>query len=169
MEPEGHRRGGRAARKEQRLTIGPGDLQRLADEASRLVGGGGWITVAPLVPEDDRPEPDTGPISSLFSAGRHEVPLCSWVPARQGRRAKPDSLGIQHSTGTKSAARLAARGVPVPGGWKVLQDHPRRGLVVAPPVGTSVEAMFDWLLRAGSSLSKVDFDGRWDVRIHRAR
>lgn len=162
------RRSLRRGRREVRhLEIGPLDLDALCGAAQPLASlHAGWITLSPQLPAEDEPPPPS-PLAAVFGATGHDAPLCSWVPGRLGRGGvKPDALGIQHSTGTRSAARLAERGVAVPDGWKVVQDHPRRGLVVQPPIETPLGAMLGWLLRAGAALSRVDFSGRWKARVH---
>jgi hypothetical protein len=59
---------------------------------------------------------------------------------------------------------LGERGVPVPAGWSVTQDHPRRGLVVRPVTGTTPEALDEvlaWLLAATRALCPVPRTGEW--------
>ena len=118
--------------------------------------------MSPEDPEDRQaPEPD-GVLGALFTPNRFSVPVCSWVPGRaRGERVKPDALGIQHASGTKTVARLRELGVPVPDDWRCSQDHPRRGLVVMVPAGSDLFVMFGWLVRAAEALCSVELTGRW--------
>ena len=56
----------------------------------------------------------------------------TWAPA-QGR--EPATIGIEHGQGPRVVRTLADRDVAVPEGWRVAQDHARRGLVVVPTAG----------------------------------
>ena len=95
----------------------------------------GWINIEPRVEEENEPPPPTG-LGAIFSTGVYDIPICTWVAGKTGRHGtEPDSVGVQHATGTRVVARLAERGVPVPDGWRWVQDHPRRGLVADPQPG----------------------------------
>jgi hypothetical protein len=129
----------------------------------------GWINLIPLVREEDQPDEPTG-LVSLFSGTIHPIPVCTWVPGGVGRKGvERDSIGIQHDTGPKVVARLASLGVPLPPGWRWQQDHPRRGLVVRPPLEAAHGQQLAWLLEAGSALSRVKLTGRWEARIREGR
>lgn len=158
---------GNRRRTERHLQVRASQPDLVLEAARTLAQGArGWITMVPHVPSGSEPAP-AGLLSSLVSPPLHEAPLCTWLPGRPGRRGRrPDELGIQHATGTKAAARLADAGFPVPPGWRVRQDHPRRGLVVEPPVGTAPEEELAWLLAAGNALCRAPCDNRWDVVVH---
>ena len=67
-------------------------------------------------------------------------------------------------------ALLAERNVAVPLGWRRLQDHPKRGLVLAPTPATTPEeldAVLDWLLRATGALCPVRRTGEWRALVYR--
>jgi hypothetical protein len=72
-----------------------------------------------------------------------------------------------HRSGTKAATRIVAYGVELPAGWRVVQDHPRRGLVVRIPPETSAADALTWLVEAGKALSVVPLTGDWLAQIHR--
>ena len=128
----------------------------------------GWINLRPRVAGGDR-QPPPG-LFGVFSASGPHVPLCTWVPAGTGRRRAPrQSLGIQHATGTKAAARLVALGLPLPAGWVVTQDHPRRGLVVEAPADTSPEAALAWLLSAADALCPARLTDQWTATVFAGR
>lgn len=125
----------------------------------------GWANFQPEVP-DDVDVPQSG-LFGVFAARGPAVPLCTWVveSERRGQR-RPPSLGIQHSTGTRAAARLSDNGRPVPAGWRVSQDHPRRGLVVDVLAAAEPAAILDWLLVAGAALCPLPLTGWWQAVLY---
>ena len=127
--------------------------------------GHGWINLQPHVAPEDTP-PSGGPFR-VFSVRGPAVPLCTWLPAEIGQRGTPYvSLGVQHGVGTRVAGQLADCGCGVPDGWRLLQDHPKKGLVVAAPAETPNSTLLDWLIRAGHALCPVDYV-HWRAIIHR--
>jgi hypothetical protein len=127
------------------------------DELARGVTG--WINLRPAVDEEEPP-----PRSSLFgllSACGPDVPLCTWVPGQ------PTQVGVQHAAGVRAAQALTSLQIAIPEGWRILQDHPRRGLVLVPPPETPNEAVLDWLLRAGDALSTLRLAGWWRAAVYR--
>ena len=120
----------------------------------------GWINLSPALDEDEEPPPRSSNFG-LFSGRGPDVPLCTWLPG------PPVEVGIQHGAGAKAARALRDLGEPVPDGWRVTQDHSRRGLVVVVPSGTADERVLDWLLRAGTALaSHLTLAGWWRAAIY---
>ncbi|HXQ44210.1 MAG TPA: hypothetical protein VN816_06200 [Acidimicrobiales bacterium] len=152
------------------LTFTPDHPDAVVARMDRLASAHhGWINITPLVREEDEPPPQMG-LSTLFSGPAHDVPVCTWVPGKAGRKGiEPDSLGIQHNAGTKTVALLATLGVPVPPGWRREQDHPRRGLVLRVPAGVARSEQLSWLLDAATHLSRVPLTGRWEARVRAGR
>ncbi|MGA2521573.1 MAG: hypothetical protein ABSG81_12245, partial [Acidimicrobiales bacterium] len=96
----------------------------------------GWINLLPGVRPEDEPAPQGGLSTLLLAGAVHDIPVCTWVAGAVTRQGvQPDSVGVQHAAGTRVRARITDAGVPVPDGWRLVQDHPRRGLVVSPPPG----------------------------------
>ena len=120
----------------------------------------GWINLSPGL-DVEEPPPHRSALGSLLAARGPAVPMGTWAPA-QGR--DPATVGIEHGQGPRVAHTLADRDVAVPPGWRVTQDHPRRGLVVVPrPAATDQEldAVLAWLLRAAGALCPVPRSGQW--------
>lgn len=142
---------------------------RVLDHMVRLgTAHHGWVNLQPGVREEDVPE--TGVITGLIGGAGPDVPVCTWVAGRSARHGpEPDSLGLQHATGPKVVGRLASLGCPLPAGWRWVQDHPRRGLVVRPPPATPPGDMLDWLLRAGTLVSTVPLTGEWLASVYEGR
>ncbi|MFP5319240.1 MAG: hypothetical protein ACLGI2_13240 [Acidimicrobiia bacterium] len=135
----------------------------------------GWINFEPAVLVDDVPPPRTG-LAALVSGRGPDVPLGTWAPgeARKGRsgrsghpgRPEPPTVGLQHGSGPGARARLADAGRAVPEGWVVLQDHSKKGLVVAVPPTVAHLEVVDWLLGAAALLSRVPLTGRWRAAVY---
>ena len=132
-----------------------------------LADGSGWINLQPVVDPDDLP-PQGSVLFGLFSARGPVLPLCTWTPPGLSKRETYVSLGVQHSTGTKAAARLADRGVPIDERWRVLRDSPKGGLVVAAPADHPNETILDWLLRAGAAVCPAQTHGRWVAFVYKS-
>ena len=121
----------------------------------------GWINLSPALDEDEEPPPRSSTFG-LFSGRGPDVPLCTWVPG------PPVEIGIQHGAGAKAVQVLRDLGKPVPDGWRVTQDHSRRGLVVLVPDGTANDVVLDWLLDAGTALaSHLKLAGWWRAAVYR--
>lgn len=125
----------------------------------------GWIVLDPEVVADDLEHaPRTG---GLFSGRGPAVPELSWVPGRPGRRGTPPvSVGVRHATGPKVVDRLAGYEHPVPAGWVVRDDSPKRGFVAELPDGVDQGDVLAWLLRAGEALTAVRLTGGWRASVH---
>jgi hypothetical protein len=127
----------------------------------------GWINLSPGL-DVEEPPPARSALSSLLAARGPLVPMGTWVPAH-GR--EPATVGIEHGEGPRAVRTLEDRDVAVPPGWRVAQDHPRRGLVVVPrPAATDQErdAVLAWLLRATAALCPVRRSGQWRAYCYEA-
>lgn len=120
----------------------------------------GWVNFVPGVP-DDVPVPRQG-LLRFFGARGPEALMATWVPGEVKRDvAEPTTVGIQHAAGHRVRADLAAAGLPVPDGWRVLQDHSWRGLVVVVPDGADPDEVVGWLLAATEEVATFPLTGRW--------
>lgn len=112
----------------------------------------GWVNLQPEVADIE--EADRPSTFGIFGSRGPVVPFATW---HAGER----SAGIQHGTGPKVARRL-----DIPPGWRVVQDHPKRGLVVRVPEGVPQEEVLRWLLATGEALCPVPLLGRWVAEVH---
>lgn len=129
--------------------------------------GEGWLNVEPAVDVEDVPPEGSGTFSFLSGRGP-VVPFGTWTPGtvtRRGRR-EPAMVGLQHPAGSKAKPLLAQAGYPVPEGWVVVQDHVRKGLVVAVPPTVGPEEALDWLLGAAPLLSTIPLTGTWRASVY---
>lgn len=151
------------------LEVDLNSLSPVIHRMKELAGQGvGWMNLQPGIDPEDAPRAEPG-LFGLFSGRGPVVPVATWTAPAARRRGppEPEQVGIQHPAGGRAAGLLAEAGLAVPDGWRILQDHPRRGLVVAVTPGASHEAVLDWLLRATARLSAVPLTGSWRATIHR--
>ena len=126
----------------------------------------GWVNLHPQVRPEDEPPPQSGLSTLLLAGAVHDVPVCTWVAGKVTRQGlQPDSIGIQHAAGTRVLGRLTGAGVGLPEGWRLVQDHPRRGLVVTPAADANRADVIAWILEAGMVLSAIRLTGNWDAEV----
>jgi hypothetical protein len=138
-------------------------LERMT-ELSR--DGDGWINLFPETVDDvfERPPSGSSIFGTLFRNRAPEVPLGTWV----ARTAKaPASVGISHASREKVAPALIAAGVVAPDTWRLVQDNPRRGIVIRLPDDEAPETVLAWLMSAIDELCPVEISGHWLAEIHR--
>jgi hypothetical protein len=146
----------------------PGATEAVVEAMTELAAAqAGWITLQPGVHPDDAPPPRSI-MAGLFSGTGPPVPVCTWVAPQPSQKPPHAELGILHKAGPKVVARLADAGVAVPERWVVLADHPKRGLVVAVHPDSPVEDALDFLLAAGTALTRIPLTGSWQASVHRA-
>ncbi|HMG44546.1 MAG TPA: hypothetical protein VK611_24640 [Acidimicrobiales bacterium] len=130
----------------------------------------GWINFSPGL-DVDQPPPQRSPLSGLFTARGPDVPLGTWSPPERRSERDPATVGVHHGQGPRTIEMLAAKGLALPDGWRRLQDHPRRGLVLAVPPSTDpdeLDATLQWLLTATGLLCPIRRTGEWRALCYRA-
>jgi hypothetical protein len=132
------------------VVFAPDDL----DEVLATLRPGGWVNLQPEVDTDAEPPSRPSGLFALFGARGPAVPFCTW---HAGERA----VGIQHAAGPKLAPRI-----DVPVGWRVVQDHPKRGLVVRVTPDTTDADAITWLVRTATPLCQLPMLGRWVAEVH---
>jgi hypothetical protein len=155
-------------RRVEELEFVPEDTGPVVEHMERLARAeDGWINLLPGVDEEDAGEPDRpSALSALLGAAQAPVSMGTWVPARHGRRAGEVTVGIVHPRGRRAVAQLREMGIPLPAGWRVRQDHNRRGLIVLAPVTDPHAEVLSWALQAGAALATVPLTGSWQARIY---
>jgi hypothetical protein len=130
----------------------------------------GWVNLAPHVEGGS----EEGPVITRlgFSAvlggpPPPRVPLCTWMPSAD--RDAPSTVGILHGRGRRAVDFLHSAGVETPPGWRVVQDHQRRGLLYRVPAGTEHSVLLGWTCLAGSRLSLAPLSGPWRAVVHLPR
>ena len=142
------------------------DPELMAHMARVAATGTGWINVDPVIEEEYEP-PAPGPFAFL-GGSTHQVPTVTWLPGKHlpNGTTRPTSVGVQHAAGPHLAWKLGDLGLPLPRGWRVTQDHPRRGLVALVPADTPHRDVMDWLLRLAAAVCAVPATGRWEASVH---
>ncbi len=143
------------------------DLQGVVSSMDKLAAAGdGWVNLLPGLAENETRSSSLG-FLTLFSGGSIGVTMCTWIPAGDGERTdRRASLGITHITARRVVARLEALGLPVPAGWLVEQDHPRRGLVLRLPAGEPAEGVLAWAMAAVEALIAPRPIMNWDADVY---
>ncbi len=135
----------------------PDDLVELPDgDITPLlehVDGAVFINISPGV--DAREVPPRSALAHLLGNRGPTVPLATWTPGE---------IGVQHMLGPRVTRFLAERGCPVPEEWYVVDESPKRGLVVktyaAPP-----EQTLRWLADACRILCPLDVHLPWQAVV----
>jgi hypothetical protein len=150
----------------ERLEFKPTVLGGVLDAMSKITrAADGWINLLPGIDEEDAPPPATG-ITALFSPRTAGVVMSTWAPpARTRRGMQGSSVGILHSAGRFAARQLTTLGAPLPEGWIVRQDNPRRGLIVVAPVGSDDDEVLGWTIAATTALCHLVLTGDWVADI----
>jgi len=146
--------------------------QEVVDAMVGLITGlDGWVTFEPLFDEESLP-PVRASWLDVFSARGPVIPDASWVPGeRKGERVTPLSIGLRHPSGGRAMPRLTEVGHVVPEGWRMVQDHPKRGLVLEarPGVEVDADATLDWMFDALAALTPMPLTGLWRATFHERR
>jgi hypothetical protein len=158
-----------AHRDVDRFEFTPPAFERVTGYLRHLTEAGqGWINLLPGVDADEDEQQTVPPgLFSLFSGRQPPVTMGTLVPPRPSRRATEGvTVGLLHPTGAKAVARLSDAGVAVPQGWRVRQDHARRGLVLLAPHGALATGILDWAIRAGTALCRREMTGQWQAVVY---
>ncbi len=127
----------------------------------------GWVNLFPEVDEDEAAAVTPSAVAALFRAPGPPIPQATLIAPSDGRRGpKAAQLGMTHGVGSAVVRRLAAEGLELPEGWKVVQDHVRRGLVVRLDDPPDVDRALTWALRAGTLLCPINTTGGWLAEVH---
>lgn len=146
------------------VAFGRDDVGEVVGRMAGLAGGSGWVNLQPGY-DPELADPGSGG-RWPFRRGP-AVPVCTWVPNERAGSRRYDALGVDHGTAMRAGLVLREHGVAVPEGWSVLQDNPRRGLVVAAPLGADHEQVVRWLVSAGEVLAVVPLTGECRALVHR--
>jgi hypothetical protein len=142
-----------------------GEPDSLVMVMGELAPRAGWLILQPGIEGE---APAARGSFGIFSGRGPMVPVCSWVPGERSRNGiDHTAVGVEHGTGAKAVVRLAERGHAIPPGWEVMQDHPKRGIVVAVPPATPHAEVLDWLLGAGAALTLLPLTGEWRAFVYR--
>jgi len=150
-----------------RFEFHPADLTRLLEVVAWLSAHrDGWLNLLPGVEAAPEPPEAPGPFA-IFGSATPPVSMCTWMPPGRGRHAIEEvTVGIMHARGIRVVPELAQAGLAVPPGWRVVGDHPRRGLVVRVPAVARDAEVLSWALAAGSQLCGMAVTGSWQAEVY---
>jgi hypothetical protein len=142
----------------------PGDVLQAMAEISHARDG--WINLLPGVDDDEAPPRPTG-LSAVLAPRTPGALMGTWAPQTEARRGiQGATIGLLHPAGRFAARQLASLGAPVPEGWTIRQDNPRRGLIVMAAIDTPNDVVLTWIVSAGTALSTLTASGYWRADIY---
>lgn len=146
---------------DERISFGIGAPDPVVAAMAALAPSAGWVVLHPAINEEDAPPPSG--MFRVFSGRGSLVPVVSWVPGERTRGGiEHVAVGIEHGAGPKAARRLE-----IDARWVVMQDHPRRGLIVAIPPADPHDVVLAWMLRAAATLAPMPLTGEWLALVYR--
>lgn len=161
------------------VAFSSGDTGPVEEAMAALEARGlGWINLGPGLRDDqiDRlPAPSF--LGRWFSGRGPVVPMATWTPAgpggdsgrSSGKKPTPAVVGVAHGAGPKALDQLRDAGLDLPEGWRKVQDHAKRGIVVEVAPGAGHADVAAWLVSACWSLCPIEIDDEWLAEIHRPR
>ncbi len=133
-----------------------------------VAAGRGWLNLFPEVEEDLARAVTPSVVGALFRTPGPPIPQATFLPATESRRGRvPPQLGMTHGVGAMIVRRLAEKGLPLPEGWTVVQDHVRRGLVLRLDDPPDTMVVLGWALKAAEELCPIPVTGGWLAEVHR--
>lgn len=144
-----------------------GDVELAMASLAERGDGLGWVNIGPaLTPEQQSRIPEPSVLGSLFSARGPVVPLATWTPASSAGRSRPVVVGVEHGVGPKALDQLKDSGLLLPNGWRKVQDHAKRGIVVELSPAVAHRTVVDWLVRACWALCRIEIDDHWTAVVN---
>lgn len=129
----------------------------------------GWINLLPGIDEDQEVSAPTG-ITALLAPRVPGALMGTWAPEVVTRRGRQGAkIGLLHTAGRFAARQLASLGLPLPDGWVVRQDNPRRGLIVLASLNAPNKEVLDWMIAAGTALCGLETSGMWRADVYLPR
>ncbi len=110
--------------------------------------------------------PTPSMLGAWFSARGPVVPMATWIPGSSTPRVRPATIGIEHGVGPKALDQLREAGLPLPAGWRKVQDHAKRGIVVEIPESVGHAVVLRWLVDACWSLCGIEIDDHWSAVVN---
>lgn len=124
---------------------------------------GRWANLT-FEPIEDEDAPQESPLFGLFAARGPANPLATLMTPKKDGGYLLD-VGLQHRAGTKAASQLRDAELFGPKTARVVQDHPRRGLVLRWPADETTTTLAEWLFPAMRELSRAPSTNMvvWDL------
>ena len=152
----------------QMIEFTPDDIDAVVEQLGGVIQrGAGWLNIEPIVGEVamDKLRDHTPPtIVRLFSGRGGKIPFGTFVPG-DNRKASMGQVGLEHSAGPRGLQQLRDAGIVLPAGWRMRQDHGKRGIVCDVPRDEDPAVIVRWILDASLQLCEIDLTGWWTAVI----
>ena len=153
----------------QLIEFTPDDIDEVVQGLGVVIErGAGWLNIEPIVGEVamDKLRDHTPPtIGRLFSGRGGKIPFGTYVPGDR-RKGNLGQVGLEHSAGPRAVQQLREAGVALPAGWRMRQDHGKRGIVCEVPRDEAPTTIVRWILDASNQLCEIDLTGWWTAVIN---
>jgi hypothetical protein len=148
------------------------DFSEVVELIRRVVdAGAGWVNIEPILDEEamDEVQRTTPPaVIRLFSGRGGKIPFGTFV-AGDKRKGGVGQLGLEHGAGPRVVPQLREAGIALPEGWRIRQDHGKRGIVCDVPPTEDPTVIVQWIVAAAMQLTEVRLSGWWTAVIHTPR
>ena len=153
----------------QMIEFTPDDIDAVVARVAEVIERGeGWLNIEPIVGEvamDEIRRSAPPAIVRVFSGRGGKIPFGTFVPGDH-RKDKSGQVGLEHSAGPRGLQQLRDAGIVLPAGWRMRQDHGKRGIVCDVPRDESPAVIVRWILDASMRLCEIDLTGWWTAVIN---
>ena len=121
-----------------------------------------WFNIEPDV---DERSIHTGSIFwKAFSSRGPRIPQFTWTSAtdRKGNY-QPSEIGLTHPTGIAVLERIKSFQINIPDEWRLIQDHPKRGIVFQLPATYHSEEVVMFATSGIPVVSPFEFEGSFKL------
>ena len=121
-----------------------------------------WFNIEPDV---DERSIHTGSIFwKAFSSRGPRIPQFTWTSAtdRKGNY-QPSEIGLTHPTGIAVLERIKGFQINIPDEWRLIQDHPKRGIVFQLPATYDSEEVVMFATSVIPVVSPFEFGGSFKL------
>ena len=155
------------------MAMEPGEVEFLPSDRAEVVSRMrelardhvGWVNFTPVLAEGVE-APRQGLLRFLGARGP-EALMATWVPGEPRKDGYgPATVGVQHAAGQRLVTGKGALGLCVPDGWRVVQDHPARGLVAHVPDDADLDDVVGWLLDIATEATTLPLTGKWRAVVY---
>ncbi|TML18892.1 MAG: hypothetical protein E6G39_02420 [Actinobacteria bacterium] len=153
----------------QMIEFTPDDIDGVVAQLAVVIErGAGWLNIEPIVGEvamDELRGRAAPAIVRAFSGRGGKIPFGTFVPGDH-RKGALGQVGLEHSAGPRGLQQLRDAGVVMPAGWRMRQDHGKRGIVCDVPRDEAPATIVRWILDASIQLCEIDLTGWWTAVIN---
>ena len=121
-----------------------------------------WFNIEPDV--DERSIHTVSIFWKAFSSRGPRIPQFTWTSAtdRKGNY-QPSEIGLTHPTGIAVLERIKGFQINVPDEWRLIQDHPKRGIVFQLPATYVSEEVVMFATSVIPVVSPFEFAGSFKL------